>query len=103
MNLLIALETKTIKNENEIIRWPSETDTIKYGNRPDIYHDMKCERSISSSAGWVFAELAKKIGKEKYRKYLSLRNYGNLDLSQKDDDFWNFGEFKISPINQVVF
>lgn len=103
MNLLIALETKTIKNENEIIRWPGKTDTVKYGYRPDIYHDMTVKEAFQVSAGWVFVELAKKIGKEKYKKYLSLSNYGSLDLSQKDDDFWNFGEFKISPINQVVF
>ncbi len=103
INLLIALETKAIKNENEIIKWPGKTDTVKYGYCPDIYHDMTVKEAFKVSAGWVFVELAKKIGKEKYKKYLSLSNYGNLNLSQKDDDFWNFGEFKISPANQVDF
>lgn len=103
INLLIALETKTITNENEIIKWPDKTDTVKYGYRPDIYHDMTVKEAFRVSAGWVFVELAKQIGKENYKKYLSLSNYGNLNLSQKDADFWNFGEFKISPINQVDF
>lgn len=103
INMLIALQTKTIKSENELIKWPGKTDTVKYGYRPDIYHDMTVKEAFKVSAGWVFVELAKKIGKEKYKKYLSLSKYGNLNLSQKNDDFWNFGEFKISPINQVEF
>lgn len=103
INLLIALETKAIANENELVRWVGETDTIKYGYRPEIYHDMTVKEAFEVSAGWVFIELAKKIGKNEYEKYLKLCNYGNLDLSQTNDDFWNFGRFAISPINQVEF
>lgn len=103
INLLIALETKTIKDENEIIKWVGKTDTIKYGYRPEIYHDMTVKEAFKVSAGWVFIELAKKIGKEEYKKYLSQCSYGNLNLTEKDDDFWNFGSFGISPINQVEF
>lgn len=103
INLLIALETKTIKDENEIVKWVGKTDTVKYGYRPSIYHDMTVKEAFEVSAGWVFVELAKKIGKDNYKKYLSLCKYGNLNLSQKDDDFWNFGAFEISPVNQVEF
>ena len=103
INLLIALETITIKDENEIIKWVGKTDTIKYGYRPEIYHDMSAKEAFEVSAGWVFIELAKKIGKVEYKKYLSKCSYGNLNLTEKDDDFWNFGCFGISPINQVEF
>ncbi|RXM49154.1 class D beta-lactamase [Flavobacterium sp. YO12] len=103
INLLIALETKTISSENDIVKWPRTTDTIKYGYRPEIYHDITVKEAFEVSAGWAFVELAKKIGKDNYKKYLSLCHYGNLDLSQTDADFWNFGNFKISPLNQVVF
>lgn len=103
INLLIALETKTIKDEKEVIKWVGKTDTVKYGYRPEIYHDMPVNEAFKVSAGWVFIELAKKIGKEKYKTYLSACNYGNLNLSEKNDDFWNIGNFAISPINQVEF
>jgi beta-lactamase class D len=103
INLLIALETKTIKDENEVVKWVGKTDTVKYGYRPEIYHDMSVKEAFGVSAGWVFIELAKKIGKEKYKKYLSACNYGNLNLTEKNDDFWNFGNFAISPVNQVEF
>lgn len=103
INLLIALETKTIKDENEIVKWVGSTDTSKYGYRPEIYHDMSVKEAFEVSAGWVFVELAKKIGKDNYKKYLTLCMYGNNNLTQADADFWNFGEFAISPINQVEF
>lgn len=103
INLLIALETKTISDENEVMKWVGSTDTVKYGYRPEIYRDMTIKEAFGVSAGWVFVELAKKIGKENYKKYLTSCNYGNLDLSQTDADFWNFGNFAISPVNQVEF
>lgn len=37
------------------------------------------------------------------RKYLAKCSYGNNDLSQAEVDFWNFGNFAISPENQVAF
>jgi beta-lactamase class D len=103
MNLLIALETGVITNENQIVKWPGETDTVKYGYRPDIYHDLTVKEAFEVSARWVFNELAKKIGKENYKHYLTVCNYGNKHLSEPGDDFWNFGEFGISPLNQVDF
>lgn len=102
-NLLIALETKTIKDENEIVKWTGKIDTVKYGFRPGIYRDMTVKEAFEVSAGWVFVELAIKIGKKKYQKYLTSCKYGNVDLSQPDEDFWNFGKFGITPVNQVEF
>ncbi|ANE53588.1 penicillin-binding transpeptidase domain-containing protein [Flavisolibacter tropicus] len=102
-NLLIALETGVIKDENEIVKWPGKTDTVKYGYRPDIYHDMSVKEAFEVSAGWVYVELAKRIGKENYKKYLAAYQYGNQTLTQPDADFWNFGAFGISPLNQINF
>ena len=101
INTLIALEAGVIADENEIIRWPGETDTVRYGYRPDIYHDMSLKEAFKLSAGWVYVELAKKIGKNRYREFLTSSNYGNADVSINDPDFWNFGNFAISPANQI--
>ncbi|MGX5816553.1 penicillin-binding transpeptidase domain-containing protein [Chitinophaga lutea] len=103
INLLIALETGVIADENAIVRWPGSTDTVKYGYRPDIYRDMSVREAFELSAGWVYVELAKKIGKERYAHYLKASGYGNGDVSQPDADFWNFGAFGISPANQIEF
>lgn len=101
INTLIALETGTAKDENHIVKWPGTTDTVKYGYRPSIYHDISMKEAFQKSAGWAYVEMAKIIGKKTYRRYLKKCNYGNVDLSQKDADFWNFGPFAISPKNQV--
>jgi beta-lactamase class D len=103
INLLIALETKVIKDENEVVKWVGKTDTTLYGYRPEIYKDLTVRDAFEVSAGWVFIELAKKIGKKNYIKYLKACRYGNVDLSEKGTDFWNFGRFGISPQNQVMF
>jgi len=101
LNTLIILEIGIIKDENEIIKWPGTTDTMKYGYRPDIYRDMSLKEAFEVSAGWVYRELAKKVGKERYRDYLKRCNYGNGDIATPDPDFWNYGNFRISPINQI--
>jgi beta-lactamase class D len=103
INLLIALETNVINSEKDTAKWVGSTDTIKYGYRPEIYENMTIKDAFEKSAGWVFIELAKKIGRNNYKKYLTKCNYGNVNLSQKETDFWNFGDFAISPINQVEF
>lgn len=103
INLLIALETGIIKDEHDTIKWVGGIDTSLYGYRPEIYKDMSVKEAFEVSAGWVFIELAKRVGKHRYQYYLNLSKYGNGKLSQKGDDFWNFGDFAISPQNQVKF
>jgi len=103
INLLIALETGVIRDENEVIKWPGSTDTTLYGYRPEIYRDISVREAFEVSAGWAFIEIAKRIDRKKYQHFLSLSGYGNVDLSEKRDDFWNFGPMLISPKNQVGF
>ena len=101
LNTLISLETGVISGENEIIKWPGTDDTTKYGFRPDIYHDMTLKEAFKVSAVWAYIELAKKIGKSNYNKYLSACKYGNCDISVDGTDFWNFGALAISPVNEI--
>ncbi|QMW02493.1 class D beta-lactamase [Spirosoma foliorum] len=103
INLLIALETGVITDEHTLVKWPGSTDTTLYGYRPDIYKDLSVKEAFEVSAGWAFIELAKKIGREKYKHYLTLAKYGNGNLAENGEDFWNFGPFGISPHNQVLF
>jgi len=101
IHTLIALETGIIKDENEIIKWPGETDTIKYGYRPEIYRDITIKEAFKVSAGWAYVEVAKKIDRDLYSLHLAGSRYGNEDISIDDPDFWNFGDLAISPANQI--
>ncbi|HYH55810.1 MAG TPA: penicillin-binding transpeptidase domain-containing protein [Anseongella sp.] len=102
INLLIALETGVIRDENEVVEWIGKIDTFLYGYRPSTYKDMTVKEAFRVSAGWVFMELAKKVGREKYLQYLKQCDYGNGGVSNQAD-FWNFGPLEISPRNQVEF
>lgn len=103
INLLIALETGVIKDEYDSVQWIGAIDTSLYGNRPEIYKNLTVKEAFEVSAGWVFIELAKKVGRDRYKHYLELSHYGNRNLSELGVDFWNFGPFEISPNNQVQF
>lgn len=102
INLLIALETGVISSELDTVRWVGKIDTSIYGYRPSTYKDMTVKEAFEVSAGWVFMELSKKIGKERYLHYLKLCDYGNPKVSD-EADFWNFGPLNISPRRQIEF
>ncbi len=101
INTLIALETGVVANEEIIFKWPGTADTVKYGFRPETYHDMNLKEAFSISAVWPYLELSGKIGKARYLKYLNECNYGNGNISDSEADFWNFGNFAVSPVNQI--
>lgn len=50
--MLIALESGIIKvkDEKEIVKWLGMTDTVKYGYRPSIYHDIMVKEAFSTIA-----------------------------------------------------
>ena len=101
VNTLIALETGVIASEEEIIPWPDTYDTTRYGHRPEIYHSMSMHEAFIKSAGWAYVELAKKVGKARYAQYLGQLDYGNGNLNSAGTDFWNFGGFGVSPVEQI--
>ena len=77
INLLIALETKSIVDENEIVQLTESTDTVKYGYIPQIHHEMSVKETFNVSVGWVFIELAKKFRDLKKIIHLSFKHLIN--------------------------
>lgn len=103
INTLIALELKVLKDENEILKFPGIPDTTLFGNRQDTYHDMALDEAFKKSVIWFYYDLAEKIGRKNYKKYLRKTKYGNANFTQSGIDFWNFGSFGISPVEQIEF
>lgn len=101
INTLIVLETEAVKDEYELVPWIDDYDTVKYSHRPNIYHAMGIKEAFELSAGWVYRELAKAVGKETYLSFLERITYGNGQIFIDDPDFWNFGDFAVSPVNQI--
>lgn len=103
INSLIALETKTVKDENEILFW-DQKDKKFFGKSMAVWNkDTDLKNAYKNSTIWFYVEIAKRVGRKKYKKYLKETNYGNSNLDTKGVDFWNYGEFGVSPVNQIEF
>ena len=101
-NSLIALEEKAIEPET-IIRWDRKENAFK-GNVVKSWNaDTNLESAFKNSTIWFYVELSKRIKRSTYARYLKEISYGNLNLSEKGDDFWNYGNMEITPTNQVEF
>lgn len=103
INSCIALETGVVKNEHELIKWDGEEKTFFGTPIPAWNRDTHLENAFKNSTVWFYEELAKRIGRNTYKYYLSKAYYGNSDLSHGNTDFWNYGDFAISPVNQIQF
>jgi beta-lactamase class D len=102
VNSLIALEEKVIK-PSEILKWDGENKTFKNKVIASWNSNTDIEKAFKNSTIWFYVELSKKIGRKIYKKYLKKINYGNLKLSEKGFDFWNYGDFAVSPNQQINF
>ncbi|MDH3649222.1 MAG: penicillin-binding transpeptidase domain-containing protein [Saprospiraceae bacterium] len=66
-------------------------------------HDTDLRSAYKNSTVWFYVNLAKRIGRRKYKHYFRKCKYGNRDLSEQGIDFWNYGTFAVSPKNQIKF
>jgi beta-lactamase class D len=58
---------------------------------------------IKNSCVWYSKELTSKLGMQKFQKYVTNFNYGNMDLSGGLTEAWISSSLKISPIEQIEF
>jgi beta-lactamase class D len=97
-NSVIAIEEGIIKDTSQVFKW----DGNKWHN-DNWNQDQNLKTAMKYSCIWVYIDIAKKVGVEKYRNYLNLFNYGNKDLSGPADHFWLEGPFAISANQQIDF
>lgn len=97
-NSLAALESEVIKDENEIIKWDGVERFI-----PNWNQDLNLAQAFKYSAVWFYQELARRIGEDRMKEYITLNHYGNEDISGGIDLFWLEGGLRISPDEQIEF
>jgi len=98
LNTLIALEEKAISDENEIIKWNGIKHSYPEWNRN---HNLKT--AFRASCVWCYQELAKRVGVEKYYKYLESTNYGSIKKQLSETEFWLNGSLTINALEQINF
>ncbi|MEM8542211.1 MAG: class D beta-lactamase [Pseudomonadota bacterium] len=95
-NSLIALETKVISDENEIVPYGGRLQPIKAWEK-----DMSIRQAIQVSNVPVFQEIARRVGLERYEEKLASYNFGNGLVGSDVETFWLKGPLKISAIEYV--
>ena len=98
MNSLVALETRAITDEFEVIAWDGQIRDNPTWNR-----DQTLRSAIRNSVVWVYQELARRMGRERMQDYVDRVGYGNGDISGPLDYFWLDGGLRISADQQVEF
>jgi len=97
-NTLIALKEEAISGKDSAFKW----DGTQY-EFPDWNRDQTLETAFRVSCVWCYQEMARKVGKEKYRHYLQRAKYGSLPDEFDVARFWLDGSLQVSAIEQVAF
>ncbi|HEX8776016.1 MAG TPA: class D beta-lactamase [Pyrinomonadaceae bacterium] len=105
-NSLIGLETGVIRDAEFVIPW----DKQKYppdgwDTEPFISwkRDHTLRTAFQNSVVWYYRELAKRVGPERMKKYVTAFDYGDQNISGDIDYFWLNNTLKISADEQVEF
>lgn len=97
-NAIIALDTGVLKDETTVMKWDGEKRWNASWNR-----DHALPTSMWHSVVWFYQRIAKEVGADRYRTYLSSFHYGNADPSGDVTMFWLDGPLRISPREQIAF
>ena len=97
-NAMVGLETGVIEDETFVIRWDGRQRRVAGWNE-----DQDLATAISRSTVPYFQELARRVGEERMRHWITAEPFGNSDISGGIDQFWLSGGLRISPDEQVAF
>ena len=97
-NSLIALEAGVVRDENEVVPYGGKLQTFKRWEQ-----DMFMREAIRISNAPVCQEIAGRVGRERYLKWLRSFSYGNARVGKQVHGFLLNGPLKISAIEQVRF
>jgi D-alanyl-D-alanine dipeptidase len=95
---LIFLETGVLKDENETLKWDGVQRSVAAWNQ-----DHNLRSAFIVSAVWFYIEVSKRVGKDLMQNYYDLSNYGNRNTNNFGIDYWNKGDLRITPREQIAF
>jgi len=101
---LIALEEGVIDGANDTLTWDGIAKTFKGHEIAAWNQDTDLTMAFKKSTVWYYVEIAKQIKRACYRKYLRKAKYSDRQIKQgKANDFWNYGQLKVKPVEQINF
>lgn len=98
INSLIALEEAVVESIYDTIKWDGVNRNWDKWNQ-----DHTLASALKYSAVWFYQELARRVGRENYQKWLNKCDYGNHKTGDEIDTFWLDGDVRISTLGQIRF
>jgi beta-lactamase class D len=95
-NSLIALETRAVRDEREVLKWDGVERMVPEWNR-----DQSMREAIKTSTVWFYQEMARRIGQERMQHYINAASYGNRNIGGGIDHFWLDGMLRTTAKEQV--
>lgn len=102
-NSLIGLETGVIKDAEFVIRWDSKKYPAQNNVMPEWNGDQTLRSAIKYSVVWYYRELARGVGEQRMKEWVTKLGYGNQDTSGGIDRFWLRSSLLISADEQIEF
>jgi beta-lactamase class D len=97
-NSMIALENGILANESQVLPWDGLVRQVSSWNQ-----DHNLRSAIKNSAVWFYQELARQIGTDRYKDWLTKLHYGNQQIGPQIDQFWLDNSLQISAMQQIDF
>lgn len=98
-NVLIALESNTLKNIDEVFLNVENKYVFNYNYGPNI----NLKSAFINDQRYAFIYLSSIIKPTTYRKFLNKMKYGNRQIGRNNPSFWLQGPLKVSNVDQVDF
>lgn len=99
LNAMIGLETGALTGKDMIIPWDGINREVESWNK-----DHTLASAMENSVVPYFQEMARRIGPERMKKYVTASDYGSMDITDETiDHFWLTGNSRITPWEQMNF
>ncbi len=99
-NALVALETGVVAPILDSVQfeWDGTVRRVEGWNE-----DQSLRTAMQRSTVWVFQEIARRVGGQRYRAAFGAEPFGNGDMSCGLDVYWLNGCLRVSADEQVAF
>ncbi|MEM7582563.1 MAG: penicillin-binding transpeptidase domain-containing protein [Acidobacteriota bacterium] len=97
-NTLIGLESGVIPDADFVLPW----DGTRH-SRSELNQDHTLRSAVQQSVLWYFQELARRVGEERMREYVTRLGYGNRDTSGGLTEFWLSSSLEVTALEQMGF
>ena len=105
-NSLIGVETGVIGDADFVIRWDKALYPDEGWTAEPFVHwkrDHNLRSAFKYSVLWYYREIAKRVGAERMKEFVTKFDYGNRDTSGELERFWLNDTLKISADEQIEF